>query len=145
MKKSGLWFLTIFLAFCLLLFWISFTYSSIARALPQIILPLTILFIVIEILNHLRTKGMGASVDAESPSVKKRLLITMGSTLIYLFAMHFIGYLISTALFLIWLMIFLRAKARLAMVLSTLLMLIFIWAAFFWWLGVQPPKSLIGF
>lgn len=109
---------------------------------------LLVVIFAVEILNEFRRAQTEKRAAQNSPTEKKdysgliRSGILFGATLAYIIAMPYLGFLISTFIYLFAMFLFLRAKNKIVVVVASVMLTGLMWFAFDYLLGVPLPKGI---
>ena len=108
---------------------------------------LAVIFAV-ELFNEFRRAQAEKRTVKNSPAEKKdysgliRSGILFGATLAYIIAMPYLGFLISTFIYLFAMFLFLKAKNKIVVAVASVMLTGLMWFAFDYLLGVPLPKGI---
>ena len=141
----------VLILFSLTFFLLSRDFPGLSALVPQSFICLLILLALIMMAYALKETRRGNARIREGKPFEPE--ITLGTVkrpmqgflfiLVYSLCVHYIGFFVSTALFMVAFMAFLRVKSWLQIILSTILMEAFVYALFVMQLKLVLPKGLL--
>lgn len=102
----------------------------------------------VELVNELRRAIAEKKANEASAQEKQdnsgliRSGILFGSTVVYILAMSYIGFMISTFVYLFAMFVFLKAKNKIVVAVASALLTALVWFAFDYLLGVPLPEGI---
>lgn len=151
MKKSfkELFFAIAITVISAILFFISFTYPAKSSDFPKFLCGLMLLFSILILLKAVRSEmearksGNREKSDEKFISSLKVSAIIFSLTIAYVFGIMYIGYFVSSVIFLITMMSIFGKQKLLAKIIATLLFLIVIYVFFVSFLGLRLSQGLL--
>ena len=115
-----------------------------AQAYPLfiiVLLALTTLYVVQMIIGA-KKKGVESGMEDFKDFLPKQFFPVLAMIVVYLVLMYFVGFYISTALFMVVSLLFLKVK-KWQILLSTAVILVLVYCAFTLFLGVKLPMGIL--
>ena len=114
-----------------------------AQAYPLfvLLLALTTLYVVQMIIGA-KKKGVESGMEDFKDFLPKQFFPVLAMIVVYLVLMYFVGFYISTALFMVVSLLFLKVK-KWQILLSTAVILVLVYCAFTLFLGVKLPMGIL--
>ena len=118
-----------------------------AAAFPKLILTMIIVLgtaqIILGVLKTGRMKKSGETISALKFLSLRPALTTAAMAFLYIFGVWKIGFYVATAVFIAVMMIFFHERSVKRILLTTGVLLVFLYVVFSWQLGVIMPKALL--
>jgi len=129
----------------ILFIYMSTDFNGEARIFPLIFLVINIIFSLFIIFKSSKRENFDDDDDEEKMSfffLKKPMLLLLG-TIVYTFLITWIGFLLSTIIFLLSFIYINKYKSHKVIFLTTILTLIFVYLVFFYELNVPLPSGIL--
>lgn len=97
---------------------------------------------VLRMFKAYKTIGIVSSIEDFEGFVPKQFLVVLAGIVLYIFSMSTLGFYISSAIFLVGILLFLKVP-KLHIVLTTVFVLLLVYLAFTKFLGVRLPAGII--
>ena len=145
MKKTDIGVVGFMYAVCVLFFVMTLKLKKAAQTYPLFIILLLFLLTtlyVIQMVIGAKKNGVTSGLEDFADFLPKQFFPVLILTIGYLVLMYFAGFYISTAVFMVVCLVFLRVKP-IMIVLSTLFVLALVYGAFTMFLGVKLPQGML--